>query len=393
MNLTIEKIVNLLFEDLAETEETIAIRDEILTNCQDRYLDMTEAGMSEDDAIHAVIESLNGMEEMLKEYPRKEKKPAPELEESAEAAEEASREWSCDPNVSTIREIRLEHMGSIDVAVETSSDGLIHVECGNPRLGLMTAVSDGVLTVGLSETSDPHMKFSADLEFDLKSLGRLFDKICRKFTATSETGTLTLSVPESLLPALHIGTESGDVAIAAMPFAFLRAGTVSGDININDVTVDQELRLTSASGDITLSNVRAAQLYLSAISGDVDVQSCNAHTSVRLNTTSGDISWNGSCMEAELSTISGDAELNGTAEKVSFRTVSGDASIILHGGQLKFVKGNTTSGNLDVRLPEGLEVDLHLSAMNSHISSHANCVPGAPVVVTLSTVSGDMSIY
>ena len=30
MNATIEKIVNLLFEDLAETEETIAIREEIL---------------------------------------------------------------------------------------------------------------------------------------------------------------------------------------------------------------------------------------------------------------------------------------------------------------------------------------------------------------------------
>ena len=44
MNATIEKIVNLLFEDLAETEETTAIREEVLQNCQERYQDLREAG-------------------------------------------------------------------------------------------------------------------------------------------------------------------------------------------------------------------------------------------------------------------------------------------------------------------------------------------------------------
>ena len=92
MNTTIEKIVNLLFEDLAETEETIAIREEILQNCQERYQDLREAGISEDDAIHAVIESLSGMEEMLSEYPRKADEPVnvpePPATEDAEAANE-----------------------------------------------------------------------------------------------------------------------------------------------------------------------------------------------------------------------------------------------------------------------------------------------------------------
>lgn len=37
MNDTITKIVALLFEDLEETEETAALHDEILQNCQERY--------------------------------------------------------------------------------------------------------------------------------------------------------------------------------------------------------------------------------------------------------------------------------------------------------------------------------------------------------------------
>ena len=72
MNATIAKIVNLLFEDLAESEEVLAIRDEIQQNCQERYQDLREAGISEDDAIHAVIESLNGMEAII---PAKATKP------------------------------------------------------------------------------------------------------------------------------------------------------------------------------------------------------------------------------------------------------------------------------------------------------------------------------
>ena len=49
MNDTITKIVALLFEDLEETDETVALHDEILQNCQERYADLTAGGMTADD--------------------------------------------------------------------------------------------------------------------------------------------------------------------------------------------------------------------------------------------------------------------------------------------------------------------------------------------------------
>ena len=71
MNATVERIVNLLFEDLQESEEVIALREEVMNNCQERYRDLRAQGLGEDDAIGQVVESLKGMEEMLASYPKK----------------------------------------------------------------------------------------------------------------------------------------------------------------------------------------------------------------------------------------------------------------------------------------------------------------------------------
>ena len=89
MNDTITKIVALLFEDLEETDETVALHDEILQNCQERYADLTAGGMTADEATKAVIDSLNGMQEMLADYPRKNVRPAaPQAPVSPMEAEE-----------------------------------------------------------------------------------------------------------------------------------------------------------------------------------------------------------------------------------------------------------------------------------------------------------------
>lgn len=52
-NETVERIVNLLFQDVEMTDEVQALYDETMSNCQERYQDMTSRGLSDDDAIAA----------------------------------------------------------------------------------------------------------------------------------------------------------------------------------------------------------------------------------------------------------------------------------------------------------------------------------------------------
>ena len=82
-NETVERIVNLLFQDVEMTDEVQAL--ETMSNCQERYQDMTSRGLSDDDAIAAVVESLKGMEDVISQYPKKSE--APEAEEAPKSAD------------------------------------------------------------------------------------------------------------------------------------------------------------------------------------------------------------------------------------------------------------------------------------------------------------------
>lgn len=425
MNATISKIVDLLFEDLAETEEVNAIHEEILQNCQDRYQDLREAGISEDDAIHAVIESLNGMEEMLSEYPRKADEPvkAPEPPETEEAEamdeeeEEDVRAWSCDPALSPIHEIRLEHIGSADVIVCASQDNLLHVECSNQDVTLMTQLDDGVLTVALSEQKQEEVKeeiiFSLEEGFDLSSLGKLFEKLAKRFVSAVHAidAEITIEIPAALCTDMRIGTTSGNVTMEPMKLERMQITTASGDVEmdalscrsltittasghlaLDNLDVKENLLLTSVSGDIELDTSRADTLKIHTTSGDIVTHRCSINTSASIKTTSGDAEWMNSVPELSVVSVSGDLHLAGAFQGVHFSTISGDVQVMAEENGLQMIKGTTTSGDCAVRLPENLEAAISCRSRSGDIHVQHASVPGSAVTVDLSSVSGDIRV-
>ncbi len=402
MNPTIDKIVSLLFEDLAETEEVLAIREEILQNCQERYQDLREAGISEDDAVHAVIESLNGMEEMLSEYPRKMVEATalsklPEVKEEETSNDEAeTRAWSCDPALSPIHEIRMEHMGSADVIVCASQDHLIHVECSKPELTLMTGIENGVLTIALSEQKQAEVKeeikFSLQEGFDLSSLGKMFEKLAKRFvSATCASGAeITLCIPRTSCSMLNVHTTSGNIHVESKAFDQLRIGTASGDIELNDVC-QKELHISSASGDMDLTDICSEMMHLSSVSGDITLTG-GSSAAITVSSTSGDVTLNNlTSQQVQMNSISGDVELDGNTLNVSFKTVSGDVCISL-AGELQNLSGKSTNGDVEVHLPTGIQAEVQCSSISGDICNHAVSIPGAPTSVKISTVSGDIEV-
>jgi len=422
MNATIRKIVDLLFEDLVESEETNAIREEILQNCQERYQDLREAGISEDDAIHAVIESLSGMEEMLSEYPRKADEPVnvpepPAAEDFEEADEEEACAWSCDPALSPIREIRMEHMGSADVIVCASQDHLIHVECSEPELTLMTGIENGVLTIALSEQKQEkvkeEIKFSLEEGFDLSSLGKMFEKLAKRFVSVSNSidAEITLEIPAAICPDVRISTTSGNVTAEPLMLERMQINTASGDVEMDALTcrtltitttsghlaldnldVKEHLLLTSVSGDMEMDTSRADTLKIHTTSGDIVTHRCSIAASASIKTTSGDAEWMNSVPELSVVSVSGDLHLSGAFQNVQFSTISGDVQLLAEESGLQMIKGTTTSGDCAVRLPENLEAAISCRSRSGDIRIQHVSSPESPVKVDLSSVSGDIRV-
>ena len=71
MNASIHGIIDHMFRDTVENAETKALHEELLNNCLEHYDDLIARGMSETEAIDAVVESLKGMKEVIDEYPKK----------------------------------------------------------------------------------------------------------------------------------------------------------------------------------------------------------------------------------------------------------------------------------------------------------------------------------
>ena len=450
MNPTIEKIIAHLFEDVERTEETRAIYEEIRTNCQERYSDARERGLSEDEAIHDVLESLSGMEEMLRPYARS-KKEAEDVEEGFAFSEEhgdaesfaffdeneegALNTRTFDPAQTPIREIRLPRMTSTDVTLSPSDDGLVHVSWEDQVFSarmeggalLIEPSSSGQETPDLRDTS---------LNTLPEKLGRMLSGIFQNVTISFGGGTggaLTVALPADLAPALYVTASSGNVELRDLSLAKAHLSSTSGDIRLSHTTVAGELRTTSTSGDIQADDVRAKELsqvastsgdvrlnhtevegtlrmstasgdiqgedvragevsLTSSSSGDVRLTRCTVASQLHLKTTSGDVTWEGNCSRAEITSISGDLRINGGMEALRFKTVSGDVMIAAGSPNLRELSGQTVSGDIRLRLPVDLRACVSCRSVSGDVHQNFSSFADGEARVTLQTTSGGISV-
>jgi uncharacterized protein YoaH (UPF0181 family) len=148
MSASIRGIIDHMFKDTVDNAETRALHEELLNNCLEHYEDLIARGMSETEAIDAVVESLKGMKEVIDEYPKKsdvqaakkEKKNAEQkFEQDAEVPEirMGEEEKEVPPvekpseyfyEASEIRSLKTE-LKNCDLKIGISGDSRIHVRC------------------------------------------------------------------------------------------------------------------------------------------------------------------------------------------------------------------------------------------------------------------------
>lgn len=414
MNETVSRIVELMFENAEMTEEVIALRDEVMNNCQERYADLVASGMSEDDAVSAVVESLKGMEEVVSQYQRKARRtaqPAAEYAATDEDAPGGDRDLAfCATEIHRISVALV----SEDVYMEASDDADYHI-CWNadedPKIAVR--VEDGVIHVervpgdiekggsavrkvivdakdGLKNArvyvdggEKPTDDFGRAMEKTMddvgsmlenlgRSLGRMFSSLRDNFSGGAG---VTIRVPENAIPHVKVLTTSGDVEVEGVALA--------------------DLAITSTSGDVTIDLEEDAHLEkaeIRTVSGDVDA---TLHAdSLLVNTTSGDVEVGGVVRQLTANTVSGDIDVSAEAANVRFKTISGDAEFEFDSEALREITGSTVSGDIDVDLPDGIGyLAVTCSTRSGEVTTRYGTNGHGPTLVgSLSSLSGDITI-
>lgn len=462
-NETVERIVDLLFQDVEMSAEVQALYDETMSNCQERYQDMISRGLSEDDAIAAVVESLTGMEEVIDQYPKKSAAPSPaqDAKEEKEAedgqdtddADDGRKEFIFSPNQMESIDVT---MICDDVSIEASNDDKVHVlfedvEGANATIcrvenGVLTIrrdpdastakrssftvhgkFADGKLTVqkGNGEyfffkDDSNSQKSTKDLEADIERAAHGLKESLNGFTSSAANSEKSAETEKkgsnfedmlsdfassasrfgrelgklfsSIKPMISLSGSIGGLTIC-LPVGFRKpvsVMTTSGDMDVLGVEVS-DLKLSSTSGEIKVSLAHQLQQgVFASTSGDIEV-TADAQT-MQINTASGDVELCGHMDSVKATTSSGDMDLDVSARDCTFSSVSGDVTARLGNGIVQ-LSGNTTSGDIDVTLPDSIgENALKARSISGDITNRHRGSGSAVVSGSLRSVSGDIDI-
>ncbi len=391
MNEKVTKIVNLLFQDVMPSEEVQALRDEVLNNCQDRFADLIHSGLSEEESLAAVAESLKGMDEVLRDYPRADDKDQEDQEEQAEKQKEKTSEEPADkaPALSRFAPGQIQtldfQLTGCDLEVSESGEEESTLEVtGDIRMKLK---EDGTLCLWQERVAENLLR-GINWEESLGSfeqlghtLGQLGQNITRLLSRgmgqEQEKCRITLRIPGAVHPEVRIRT-------------------TSGTISWRDLIPGQNMILRTTSGEI---HVHADQKYLlprveiSTTSGDADLNF--SAEDLKVSSVSGDLFWRGEARRLVMNSISGDADAAGILPEADLSTTSGDLSLELKAETPAEIKVNAVSGDIDLRLPHSVkEVSAELKTVSGDIRLRGvEQAEEAAIRIHANTVSGDLKIF
>ncbi|MBR2823266.1 MAG: DUF4097 family beta strand repeat protein [Clostridia bacterium] len=382
MNTRVEQMVELLFQKVEFSEEVRALHDEVMNNCQERFTDLVHRGLSEEEAAAAVMESLQGMEEVLAGYPQREEtaEKAGKSDASPETdgkQKEQEGSWAFRPE--EVQKLDIQVAGC-QVEIGESTDGMVNANVlGDIRM----EINDGTLCFRQDSATKA---FFRDINLDgnifqsFETFGESVRKLVQSVTdgirsAVETQGKMTVYLPAEAHPVVSIRTTSGDVNWEkAIPGDGFSVQTTSGDI---EIVLDPEEMVPKMEASTT--------------SGDISCRMSAAE--VRLETISGDIDWSGDAGVLSVQTTSGDAEMEGGVTLARLHAVSGDLTLRLE-EQKAEVEISTVSGDAEIQVPERTEeVHARLDSVSGDLRLRGvQTADSAGISIRGKTVSGDMII-
>lgn len=454
MNPTIVKIIDLMFRGIPETEETNAMREELLTNSQARYEDLLAAGESPNTALGQVLDSLRGMEDVLDEYRQnagqrtgsQESGNASPFDQFERMAEEIDRKFErmADKAESTAKSAYNTAMEGLrtaansvsglfhqpdnasDIQTTSGAEGAAQPDRGAPRSALWQPTDDAdTLSLTFSEISRLNVQLTGeDIEVNPSPDGLIHVEISKAdedlYLVESAGGCLNIrrnpmghaaasqsNPPETLeglggiltgmaqafKNMLSAARTCGDTLRLQLPHGLeqITLLTASGDIDVDSVH-QKAASLSTTSGDVEVSACAfTGPVSLNTTSGDVEVEETVCHAPVSLNTTSGDLNFHADAPQVTANSTSGDLELEGDVPQIRANSVSGDLEL-RPTGSLQSIHANTTSGDITAAIGEDIIPAVRLNTTSGDVRVLTPTRPDAACAIQLNSVSGDLTV-
>ncbi len=264
----------------------------------------------------------------------------------------------------------------------------------------LDAAPDGHVDVSNISGSITVKGWSRDQVEVTGELGRNVEELI--FDRSGDKITIKVKVPRKS----SRGIES-DLYIQIPEMSSLDVGTVSADIEVDEVLGEQ--KLNTVSGDIDAEAV-AADVTAAAVSGDVEVNGDRKEAETRANSVSGDVTLFRVAGTIAAESVSGDIVIDeGAFDRVAMNTVNGEIlfqSELRDGGRLK---AETVNGSVDIEFVGDIEGRFDIDTFNGDID---NCfgpkakrtskyTPGwelefvegdGDARITISTLNGDVTL-
>ena len=373
MNETVKRIVDILFQDTVENDETTALHEELMNNCQEHFRDLVSRGLSEDEAVAEVVESLKGMKDVIAQYPKK--SPAAKIVVEEEDKGGAWMFTGADA-------LKAETMEQ-DIYVSPSADGDIHIYCDDPE-GLTCSQTGGTVEIHgarkKAKEEDPFEKPAEGEEISLSGIlnmvGNMVGKAIRNLGAVFGSGEpIRIEVPDGGMKELELNTRSGDIRCSCAMALKTTIRSTSGEIQVDPV-----------------QEKTADSLTVSTVSGDADVH--GSAMEAEISSMSGDVTADGVFEVLRLKSTSGEVEFTGSVTALTASSISGDVEISAENRTLKRVEAKSTSGDVDITLPSGLPgVHAECSTVSGEcLSRISDAGSAAPVQVRAKSTSGDVTV-
>lgn len=430
MNRIETKIIIMVTNRLAAAKDSDAkteMIEELSENLYQRYLELEEGGMPEEEALQKALESLGDVEELLAYLRETEKETAAEraqdgqeFQEKENSRTEGTSSFFKDDLENGIEEIVNAALSTAKVAVDCAKDvakdvsgqlkerypdGVFKqftvrkgrkVDCTavppESVHSLEIRLTNGSVTIECTGEENAFIEIEGDTE-EIE-------------TMLKDDGVLSISQGNTASAAYFFmrGMRRSDlvVCLPERMWNYVNISTVNGDINIDGGLNCGELKATTASGDLELEDISCNRIELRSASGDIQGRGLNGL--LRAETKSGDIEIEGICGRCELFSASGDVHFTGQSKEMSCTSTSGDVELNLENLPEK-IKGSSISGDCEIWVPteQGFRIsyktvsgkfmtNLPLAGGMGEKSGEAVFGDGSCGEIHFSSVSGDVHI-